>query len=198
MLKVYPRKFIGVTLDPVSDKTINRSVTFAGSTIRVLESEEKSLYTGSTTLANILSSHNKDPKYLDDFEHREEIIKYAKNTLRVNDDYPSFYSWIIMQIAANGITQTHIDAIFDILNYIFTGKEKLNLRMWEAILDDVKETRSIKDKQKVIDQLDKIYPKEYMDINKLLQQWLSHPEGCSHLFQTLWLFFGNPYHYAGR
>lgn len=120
-----------------------------------------------------------DVNSLNDFDYREKLLKVAFKSFGTL----SFYDWLVLQMQSNYFTNMHRDFILDTINFIYTGKRKVQVSQWVNLLD------TSDNSGKPLNPID--FTDYSKDILINIHMWVSNERGFQDLLITLYVIFGS-------
>lgn len=144
------------------------------------------------------------PVLLKDFDFRQRVLTIAKQTFGQH----SFYDWVCLQKNSPYLTTMHRRFIYDTLGYLINGHRSVCVESWMNLI----EARDITDVDArvaynpadffalkygsgnaVSDTCPQSLPPELM---RLIQQWVSQPDGFKDLLYSLYIIAGKQTEYT--
>ena len=126
----------------------------------------------------------KDQSIVKDFDFIVDLLRTAKQAFGM----ASFKDWLRIQEMGNQTTRVHVDFLKDTFVFLQTGKRDINIETWKNLFIH-------SNNSKIFDiNIDSIF---YGDnsclptqINEVITQWISIPNGVSDLMMSLEIIFG--------
>lgn len=101
----------------------------------------------------------------------------------------SFFSWIATQYQNPYLYGRNFDFLEDTLRYIRTGRRRMGVRSWKALMEEKPAALPNMKQRRVEPGLIPTYPTGTTTAN-VLTEWCSRPGGFEDLLQTLGVFYG--------
>lgn len=118
------------------------------------------------------------------WEFRKKVIDLAQTLFAGN------FNWFIRQDKNAAITDQNYLFLLDTVRFIATGRRRLSIYTWPALLTYNVPVGNTVDARNEISQLF-IDLALGTDANTVIQKWLSHPKGFDDMMYTLNMLFGN-------
>lgn len=125
-----------------------------------------------------------EPKRAVTWEFRKQVIDLAQ-TLFSGD-----FNWFIRQDTNALITDQNYQFMLDTVRFIATGRRRLSIYTWPALLSYKVPVNSVIGDRREISKLFIELALE-TDVNTILKKWLCHKGGFDDLMYTLNMLFGN-------
>ena len=111
-------------IDPIQD-TVNS--VLQGKT----RTNETSKYHYDKTISDLYEQYNDNPRLLLDFDYREKILTVALRAFSNG----TLDGWVEMQKKSEFFTMLHKEFIIDTLQYLCTGRRRINIETWPFLLE---------------------------------------------------------------
>lgn len=121
---------------------------------------------------------------IDDIEFREKILKIALNAFGASD----FHQWVSIQMSGPSTGDIHMDFLQDTLNFIDTGRRRMNLHTWTTMLSMTEITHNETPDEGQFAWFFK--GNRNVKLVDVIQRWCGQPNGFADLAQTLHVLFG--------
>lgn len=191
--KVYPRGFLGKTLEPTMLRKAVPSTTLQYD-VTVFDPKEEKSVIANMALAELYAQMIRREHLTDLFDFREKALLQILAAFGTND----FVEWYLAQYQSPAFGETHSDFLDDCLGFIMTGRRKLPLQTWaelvtatdDSLIGQVKLPENAKAffNRKQLSELTR--GDSYYQLPRIVQDWMAKPGGFSDLLQSCHLFFG--------
>lgn len=193
--RIYPRGFLGAPLDPVLERKTNKAVPGLQYDTTLFNPSESKAVVANVAIEELYASHVRNEAGSNKFEFREKAliqILAAFGTM-------NFELWYKTQYQSPSFGREHIDFLDDTIGFIMTGKRKLAITSWDAILDasDKKVfTTSLPDNVRVyfqrstLEQLGLDGQRWNANLVTVITDWMTRPGGFADMLTTAHILFG--------
>lgn len=188
--RMYPRGFYGADTGPVVEHTRTVENFTSGPDLTLLIPPRTGQPNPSKRVSDLYQAYIDHPNLYDKFDFREDVIQAAYEIFGTDE----FDSWFRRQFTSPAISDLHSKYLDETLHYIETGERVTKNLMWARLLDG----SAVTNKPERISEDAKaffFYPSgtrrnHNSDLEGVLQQWLSYPNGLDDLISTMMVLFG--------
>lgn len=187
---IYPRGFAGFDIGlPIRNKTLSSNQVFKSILHNQDIGRSNTSVISNTMVEDLWKKLCNGNGFISNFKFREAIIKSGLNAFGTN----SFLEWIELQNNNPYLSNIHRRFINDTFNFLKNGTRSLNIQMWlQLIAGDAQDNSKVKiNYQDFFGTNKPLHQRENHDINQLLIQWVSQPNGFEDLLGTLHVLFGD-------
>lgn len=193
--RIYPRGFLGAKLEPVLERKTNKTVPGLQYDISLFNPSESKTIVANVALEDLYAAHVRNEPYTGRFDFREKAliqILAAFGTM-------NFELWYKMQYQSPSFGKEHIDFLDDTVRFIMTGKRRVSITNWDAILDTSDKkvfTSLLPDNVRVyfnrttVEQLGIDGQRWNSNLVDVVQDWMRRPSGFADLLTTAHILFG--------
>lgn len=190
--KIYPRGFLGAKLEPV---LINQKAPKTGRLqydVSVFDATEGQLVTANVAIEEAYAAVIRGDVKTGDFQFREDVLKVIFKAFGTLD----FEGWYMAQYQSPSFGEQQRDFLEDCLRFIWTGKRKMSLENWDALLS-ASDTRisDIELPEMARGYFNKQFVRQLAPTNRtmlpgLVQDWIAKPNGFADLLVSCHILFG--------
>lgn len=145
----------------------------------------------SSGVVSVYERVRNDPFELNKFETREEIISLAKNLFKSR----GLVDWLRFQHESPLAFKAHADFIEDTVKYLTGESRRIFVAQWLPLIRpknlDGGNSSVSRDRLEKLADFVRSHPSFPMDVNSLIQTWLSKHDGFMDLLTTLYIIFGS-------
>lgn len=193
--KIYPRGFLGAKLEPV---LINKGNNNKGSRMQydvsVFDANEPEMITANMAIEEAYIALVRNDIRANDFQFREDTLKAIFKAFGTMD----FEGWYMAQYQSPSFGEMQQDFLEDCLRFTMSGKRRLSLENWDALLQS-------SDKKVVGPELPEVaksfFNKKFIrelapsssdnrKLTNVVSYWMSRPNGFSDLLVSCHILFG--------
>lgn len=191
--RIYPRGFLGALQAPtlVAKPKQGDMLTTSGLSA-ILDSNDSSTVTANAAIELLYNRLLHKDLLVTSFEFRNEIYREVFRAFGNHD----FEGWYLAQFQSPAFGELHRDFLDDCLHFVMTGKRRISLTTWDALITlndqpirsmDLSDDANAYFGKRSVRQLSPYGKNSLVDI---VQNWIAQPGGTSDLLHSCHILFG--------
>lgn len=193
--RIYPRGFLGARLEPVLERKTNKTVPGLQYDISLFNPSESKTIVANVAIEDLYAAHVRNEPSTGKFDFREKAliqILAAFGTM-------NFEFWYKTQYQSPSFGQQHIDFLDDTFRFIMTGKRRVSITNWDAIVDasdkkvfnnQLPDNARVYFNRTTVEQLGLDGQRWQANLVDVVQDWMRRPSGFADLLTTAHILFG--------
>ena len=191
--KVYPRGFLGKTLEPTLLRKSAPSTTLQYD-VSVFDPSEEKLVMANTAIAELYAQMVRRDHLVDLFDFREKAFIEILAAFGTQD----FVEWYVAQFSSPACGDLHLDFLDDCFGFILTGRRKMPVQTWAELVTSTDD--NIHGRTELTPMAQRMFNRKYLRelprgdnyyaLPRLVQDWSAKPGGFTDLLQSAHLLFG--------
>lgn len=189
--RLYPRGFMGPVLKPHELNAVEHGeerteVSIVQSTFVVQDAFTDDRPPAHPVVVSLMKRFREDPDVIRAMGFREELLTIAKMT------WLDPQAWIKAQGSSAALTTAHLEYLMSVVEFIQTGKQALSHQTWSRLIktEKPKVFRTEQFNRELYTILTAEWSKLGARFDEVMMKWMAHPQGYSHLLQTLNILLG--------